>query len=872
MKKWAKLSFRLLLASIVAGVLICITIFIILGVQNSNRSKQTANDMGETYMTETGRQIAERFDTAIEQRTAMVQGLHDTWLESSGDVDEEGMIAAAKARNFSYLAYMDSTGDLELLYGHVSDDETKNVSSVVPLDTAFSQSLLGGNKKITVAQGLDASENIIDNSVILIGIPADKELPDGERTYALVAGIDNSLIVEMLSEKTEGQNPDTYIIDKTDGTFVMSGSTDFTPGMSNTYYDEVLSKKGISGYTDFVNGMKDAMARSKVFSQVINGSAKREHLYAEKISDSDWYFVTVMDYSATDGMMNKLTADYNLNTALGCIFIAVVILAVFGVCLLINRKSVKLLNEARESAEKANQAKSEFLSNMSHDIRTPMNAIVGMTAVATANINNQVQVADCLKKISLSSRHLLGLINDVLDMSKIENGKMTLNMEQLSLSEVVEGVTTIIQPQIRIKNQQFNMRVQNVITENVYCDSVRLNQVLLNLLSNAYKFTPEDGKIDFALWQEASPVGNGFVRTHITVKDNGIGMSEEFKARIFDSFTREDSTRVNKAEGTGLGMTITKYIIDAMNGTIEVDSKPNEGSEFHVVLDLEIADVREIEMSLPKWKMLVVDGDQLLCDAAASTLETLGVKAEYCLDGESAIEKVQKAHKMHEDYDIILMDWKLPELDGIETAKKIKKEIDANIPVVLISAYDWSDIEDKAREAGINGFISKPLFKSTLYYGLRPFVEDNPDNANSVKHDVGGKENDLKGKRILIAEDNELNWEIAYLQLTSAGMIVDHAENGQDCLDMLLGSKPHTYDAILMDLRMPVMNGYEATKIIRGLRKKDYNSIPIIAMTADAFSEDVKKCIEYGMNAHIAKPIDIDVVKQTLKRYIINKK
>ncbi|MDE7076621.1 MAG: response regulator, partial [Clostridia bacterium] len=488
------------------------------------------------------------------------------------------------------------------------------------------------------------------------------------------------------------------------------------------------------------------------------------------------------------------------------------------------------------------------------------------TAIAIANEDNRQQVSDCLKKISLSSLHLLGLINDVLDMSKIESGKMTLNMEQVSLSEMIEGIATIMQPQIKIKKQKFDIYVSNVVAEKVYCDSVRLNQVLLNLLSNAYKFTPDNGTIDLSLYQEASPLGERYVRTHIEVKDNGIGMSEEFQKKIFDSFTREDSARVNKTEGTGLGMSITKYIVDSMHGTIDVDSKLGEGTKFHITLDLEIADTEEVDMILPEWKMLVVDDDQMLCDTTVASLSSIGVKAESTLDGESAIKMALEAHESGSDYDVILMDWKLPGIDGIETARRLHKTLKKNIPVLLISAYDWSEIENEAREAGISGFISKPLFKSTLFYGLRQFADGAAAQAAQEAQPRKSAVN-LEGKNILVAEDNDLNWEIAELLLTEAGLKVEHAENGQVCVDKLLEHKPGYYDAILMDIRMPVMSGLEAATYIRGLRK-GYNKIPIIAMTADAFAEDMQKCLECGMNAHIAKPIDIDVVKATLAKFI----
>ena len=382
-----------------------------------------------------------------------------------------------------------------------------------------------------------------------------------------------------------------------------------------------------------------------------------------------------------------------------------------------------------------------------------------MTAIATANIGDMQQVQNCLKKIALSSKHLLGLINDVLDMSKIESGKMTLNMDQVSLREVVEGIVSICQPQVRAKRQHFDVFIHDISTENVICDSVRLNQVLLNLLSNAIKFTPDGGEIHVALYEEDSPKGDDYVRIHIQVRDTGIGMSEEFKKHIFDSFAREDSQRVHRTEGTGLGMSITKYIVvDAMGGSIDMDSRQGQGTTFTVTLDLEKALVMEEDMILPNWNMLVVDDDRQLCESTVAALSSIGITAEWTLDGESAVNMVVKRHRRGDEYQIILLDWKLPDMDGIDTARRIRQELGDKVPILLISAYDWGEIEDQAKAAGITGFISKPLFKSTLFNSLRQFAglpESQTERRPQERH------RDLTGKHILLAEDNELNWEIA---------------------------------------------------------------------------------------------------------------
>jgi len=879
-KKWQKLSNRVLLIDVIVGIAICIAMFTFLGVFMNGKSISTINEMGEMFMADIGKQSVLRFNSVIEQRTTMVGGLNKTYDATEENVNEL-LKTAAQNRDFTHLAFMDESGNFEMIYGEQVKPEDPNpfISSLVT------------DKETKVAVAKSYENGVVkDSGIVLIGVPTlslnaegkDERytMENGNKSAALVAGLQNTNIVNMLSEgnasSNENQRYDTHIIRRNGGTYVMhtneSGSNDedHDHGSFENYFEQIRASFDLeaSEADALVSTMQDKMSKSEVYSTVINSSSTRKHMYCERLSHSEWYLVTVMEYTDLDDIINGLSGTWIIFTVVSCLVILVLMIGTFGVYFYLNKKNLQQLEEARATAEGANKAKSEFLSNMSHDIRTPMNAIVGMTAIAVANLNDTQKVSNCLKKISLSSRHLLGLINDVLDMSKIESGKMTLNMEQLSLSEAIDSIATIIQPQIKIKKQHFDIYVHDIISENVYCDSVRLNQVLLNLLSNAYKFTPDEGKIELSIYQEDSPLGKDYVRTHISVSDNGIGMSEEFKKKIFDSFTREDRARVNKTEGTGLGMSITKYIVDAMGGTIEVDSAQGEGTTFRIVVDLEKAEINEVDMVLPPWKMLVVDDDQTLCDTAVASLSSIGVNAESTLDGETAIKMAVKAHGENKPYDVVLMDWKLPGIDGIETAKRMRSQLGENIPILLISAYDWSEIEDEARAAGISGFIAKPLFKSTLYHGLKQFTEtvgSEKKTVDAVKQDFS-----LEGRKILVAEDNDLNWEIANLLLTDAGLICDHAENGEKCVDMLLAAPVGTYDAILMDLRMPVMDGIEATKVIRSTHHKAHD-IPIIAMTADAFSEDVQKCLACGMNAHISKPIDIDLVKATLTKFI-NKK
>ena len=613
-----------------------------------------------------------------------------------------------------------------------------------------------------------------------------------------------------------------------------------------------------------VKALGAALKNHQEYAATLDVNGEERQVYGISLPYSEWYLVSVMPYSILDHVINNLDSQRMFMTLLSCASILIILTLIFLRYFSITRSQVHELEKARQAALEANKAKSEFLANMSHDIRTPMNAIVGMTAIATAHIDDRKQVRNCLRKITLSSKHLLGLINDVLDMSKIESGKLTLTTEQISLKEVVEGIVNIMQPQVKTKKQTFDIHVENIFTENVWCDGIRLNQVLLNLLSNATKYTPEGGSIQLSLSEEASPKGEGHVRIHIKVKDNGIGMSPDFLKRIYESYSRADGARIHKTEGAGLGMAITKYIVDAMEGTIDIQSEPDKGTEFLLMFDFEKAAAMEMDMVLPSWNMLVVDDDELLCKTAMEALKSIGIKAEWTLSGEKAIELVNQRHKKRDDYQIILLDWKLPGMNGIQVAKEIRRNLGDDVPILLISAYDWSEFEAEAREAGISGFISKPLFKSTLYHALRQYMDSETEHDQTSDQDIN-----LSGRRILLAEDNELNWEVARELLSDLGVELDWAEDGRICVDKFQTSPQGYYDIILMDIRMPHMTGYEATQAIRGLDHPDALSVPIIAMSADAFSDDIQHCLDCGMNAHIAKPIDIMELTRLLKRYFV---
>ena len=518
--------------------------------------------------------------------------------------------------------------------------------------------------------------------------------------------------------------------------------------------------------------------------------------------------------------------DLRVNTEnwllIGVISAALLLLFVFDLSVMLNFNK-KLQAAAREAAS-ANRAKTDFLSTMSHDIRTPMNAIMGLTTIAEKNLGDTESVADNLRKIGLASNHLLSLINDILDISKVESGKLNLSPLTFSIVDTVENLVNISQPMIKEKNISFSFRINRMEKEYLYADQLRLNQIYINILSNAIKYTEPGGSVSVDMREEESETP-GCVKLTYVVADTGMGMSPEFMAKMYEPFSRQTDSRVNTIQGTGLGLAITKQMVDLMNGVIDCQSELGKGTTFTIVLDIPVADKQLDDMRLEPIDVLIVDDDTVLLETAVDALESLGVTAE------------------------------------------IRSEIDENVPILLISAYDWSDIEDAAKDAGVNGFISKPLFRSKLYDKINELLGTEAKSAEP-EDDYS----DLAGISILVAEDNDINWEIISAMLGMFGIVTERAENGQICVDKMKAAERGQYALVFMDIQMPVMNGLDAARNIRALEDPWASSIPIIAMTADAFSENVTECLNAGMNGHIAKPVDIRLVIKEIRRIKEEKK
>nr|WP_325296451.1 ATP-binding protein [uncultured Oscillibacter sp.] len=695
-------------------------------------SESTIEEIGTAYMAGMNEQVSLHFETIIELRLTMAESIAGIAAGdgASGYGTREDIEYGARARHFLCAALYGPDGGSEMIFG-----DPVELNHPEP----FLESLRNGERKAASATGSDGG------GVILFGVPCEYPMSSGGGSLALVVGLSTKYMGEVLFLDSDQSLSYSFVIRK-DGSYVVGNEGD----AHENYFDRLTNIfAGQDMEADAcIEQLQAAMNAGEDYSTIVKNGGSRRHIYCTNLPYCEWYLVTVLPFERLDNAISGMGSRWLIIVYAASFAVIAMLLYIFFRYLKLFRNQVseltrinaemdaarKAAEQARKEAEQANAAKQEFLSSMSHDIRTPMNAIIGMTSLALDNTDDPKRVRDYLGKIALSSKHLLGLINDVLDISKIESGKMTLNVEPVSLREAMDSIVNIMQPQVTAKNQQFKVAAREILSENVCCDGVRLNQVLINLLGNAVKFTPEKGAVQLTVYQEALPEDASRVRTHFLVSDTGIGMSKEYQKVIFESFSREDNTRVRKTEGSGLGMAITKCIVDAMGGTISVRSEQGRGSEFHVVLDLEKA-------------------------AAPAASEA----------ADSAAERVN---------DVV-----------------------------------------------------------------------------------------LKGRRILLAEDNELNWEVARELLSILELELDWAENGEICVEKFRNSPAGHYDAIIMDVRMPVMDGYEATAAIRRLEREDAD-IPIIAMTADAFSEDIQRCLERGMNDHLAKPIDIQAVTFKLKKYL----
>jgi len=646
--------------------------------------------------------------------------------------------------------------------------------------------------------------------------------------------------------QSELVNAELSMIDA-DGDYILKG-----PNFKNSNFFEFYKSYNTTN-PESANELFDTITSSTGTVSMLNSHGEESILAFTPVeATSGW---TLLGFVPADDLNVDKENNWLLFVVVSVGLLLLFVFDLFHVLFLNKRLQVT----ARE-AESANKAKTDFLSTMSHDIRTPMNAIIGLTAIAEKNLGDVESTEESLRKISLAGNHLLTLINDILDISKVESGKLKLSPLTFSIVETVENLVNISQPMIKEKNLEFSFHINQMEKEYLYADQLRLNQIYINILSNAIKYTEPGGQISVDMSEEESPKV-GCVRLTYVVADNGIGMSPEFIETMYQPFSRQVDSRVNSIQGTGLGLAITKQMVELMGGTIDCQSEQGKGTTFTVVLDIPVAERQREDMKLDPVDVLIVDDDEIMLKTALDTLESLGASTEQAGSGLEALGMIEHRHLSGKDYDVIIVDWKMPDIDGIGTINRIRSEIDTKTPILLISAYDWSDIEEKAKEAGANGFVSKPLFRSTLYDKINNLI-----GKESTSIEPEDDYSDLKGLNILVAEDNDINWEIVSAMLSMFGITSERAENGRVCVDKMSSAKEGYYELIFMDVQMPEMNGIDATKAIRKLPEPWAASIPIIALTADAFSENVTECLNAGMNGHIAKPIDIKLVIKEIRR------
>lgn len=832
--------------SLTITLLLCYSSY--MGTQINN----TISNVSRIHMSEINLQLQQKFRSIMELRLMQVDEIlaeitPDTYGDSdaaSDTIKEMGM-----RRNFTLAGFLDEDYELCPVYGgNYTIEGDNDIEASIEYDGNVLEYATDENGKKYLMIGRGTTDYVLEN---------------GKRSVAFVVCIEMNVMDEVLFLDSESGNVYTHVINH-NGDFIISNG--LIEG--DNYFDGVIKTEinDVKEAESCINELKYAIEEGTQysFSYVLNG--ERFYVCCSPFSDnSEWYYVTVMRSDIFDGYFDTLNRVRFVALVVVLLILLSTILAIILIYYRLNQKRIKELADAKALAIKANNAKTEFLSSMSHDMRTPMNAVIGMTNIAIQHIEDKERVQYCLEQVVISAKHLLSLVNDVLDISKIESGKMQLSIRDASLKSVIDDIVALSQAMLKEKGQKFDVFIRDIIAEEVYCDDIRLYQILMNLVSNAFKYTPEGGTILVEVYQEASSKGENYVKTHFKVVDNGIGMSPEFAERVFDKFERENNDTVRKTTGSGLGMAISKQLADLMEGELEVESVLNEGSVFQLSVEFKIAGKFEMTEKLPAWDVLVVDDDVLLCETAASNLEELGVKAEWVTESTKAVELIEKRREEGKEFDFVLLDWNMPDMDGVETIRKIRTTGSVSLPVFLISAYDLSNVEEKIDLTEFEGFIAKPLFKSRLYQALGKYAGHVSTESVASKKPVMSFAN----KRILVAEDVEINWVIVREALISVGIQAEKAENGRDCIEMFRSSPVGYYDLILMDIRMPVMNGIDATKEIRKLDRKDKN-LPIIAMTANAFSEDVQQCLDNGMNGHVAKPIDLKTFFAILHRFLDN--
>lgn len=693
-------------------------------------------------------------------------------------------------------------------------------------------------------------------------MPIEELKINGKEMKAIGVSYDTDKLFRVLQIGAFQGQSNLYVIHE-DGTEVFSAvNSEGVKGYNLLNSLEKLTFKNGSP-EEFRRGLESGSREDNLMTVEFEG--KDYYINHTPITGENWILVSMIPVEAVSGKMEQYSYHAFFLMAGVCALI------IIGFVIFYSDAAKQILRaeeKARKAAESANEAKTNFFTSMSHDIRTPMNAIIGMTEIAVNHLDDPNKTMNCLGQIRRSGKLLVGLVNDILDMAKIESGKMEIHAERTSLAELIENIVVVITPLVKEKNQDFQICIREVCHEHLMLDSVRMNQVLMNLISNAIKFTPEGGSIRVTVEESLSP-HPGQAHFTFTVSDTGMGMSREFQNNIFTAFVRERDSRVDHIEGSGLGMAITGMIVANMGGSIRVESEPGMGSIFTVELDFCRAepemDSESEEIAISSVKCLLVEADPEICECVCEFMNGLGLVPSTAGSGLEAVELMRTAREKGEDYQLVILDRGLAVYDACEAVRRLKELAGERKLTILLAAYDWADMETKASEAGVDGFVRKPIFKSTLEQIVRQYVL----HTEAVRRPECAETPILAGKRILLVEDNLINQEIVKELLEQTGAAVDAAYNGREGADRYASMEDGYYDLILMDIQMPVMNGYEATRLIRGMNRRDAGSIPIFAMTADAFAEDIAMARQAGMDRHLSKPIDAVSLMQEITRVLI---